>query len=153
MRNLIFMVAVLFIFTACKKEKRINHNLWKGDGEWNIELMKVQTTSSYYESDNYSNTEVNAGTMKFNKDGSGVMTLKDNSDNTTYSYSFTYTNTEDQLTITDEDGEGVIYSLDWSKNEFTITYNSSEVYSTSDGAGGTVDVHFTEYREMQCKKK
>ncbi len=151
MKKILLILFVALVFVACKKENRIERNLWKQGGEWNIETWEESQTSSYFPQDNSSVIVHDFGTMKFNKDGSGSMTIKDG--NNAYTESFTYENTENTLTIFDEDGEGVIHDLDWKRNEFTTNLYESEDYIVYDENNNPVNVHFTHSLRIKCKKK
>lgn len=151
MKKVLFILFATLIFVACKKENRIEKNLWKQGGEWNIESWESQQTSSYFPQDNSSEILHDAGTMQFNKDGSGAIIFKDGS--SAYTESFTYKNTENTITLFDEDGEGRIYDLDWKRNEFTAISNESGTYINYDENGDPVTVSYTQYLKINCKKK
>lgn len=151
MKKALYILFAALIFVACKKENQIEKNLWKQGGEWNIETWDESQTSTYFVDDNYAEIRNDFGTMKFNKDGSGSMTIKDGS--TAYTEPFTYENTENTLTIFDEDGEGVIHDLDWKRNEFSTRLYESEDYTVTDDNGDPVTVHFTHTLKIKCKKK
>jgi len=136
---------------SCKKDNRIERNLWKQGGEWNIELWSETTTSSYYEEDNNSTTFADFGTFKFNKDGTGSYTLTANSES--YTESLTYQNTENTLTIFDPEGDGRIYDLDWERNDITLSIDESKFYMTDDPSGGQVAVYDTHQAIINLKKK
>lgn len=148
----ILILSLLVIFAiGCKKENRIERNLWKGGGEWNMVKWTNTSTSSFYPQDNYSETIHNAGVIKFNKDGSGSLTFTGES--SAYSEIITYQNTENTLTIFDSDGDGTIFDLDWERNELTLTRNDSETYTSYDGNGDPVVVNATDYLLIECEKK
>src|SRR5690554_2132625 len=111
MKKIIVLLLLVFVVVSCKKENRIEKNLWKKGGEWNIERWSETATSSFYPEDNYSETQTNFGTLTFNKDGSGALTLKDGS--SAYTEPITYQNTENTLTIFDSEGDGRIFDLNW----------------------------------------
>jgi len=120
--------------TSCSKEKKIERNLWKGSGEWNIENY------DYSSSDGSSNITLNledCGTVLFLKDGTGVLTTT--FFGSTETESMTYTNTEDELSVT-SDGSTTTYDLDWEKN--SIKLNRSET-STSGGTTTTETESYT----------
>ncbi|HZH87500.1 MAG TPA: hypothetical protein VFD77_09285 [Brumimicrobium sp.] len=151
MKKVLFIVFTALLFVGCKKENRIERNLWKSGGEWNIETWQESQTSSHYQQDNYSETYLNAGTMRFNKDGTGSMTFQEGS--SAYTDAFTYTNTETQLTIFDLEGEGVVFELDWKRNDLTLSLNESETYSSYDENFNPIIVHSTYSLKIDCKKK
>lgn len=152
MKKLLMLILIVFVAMGCKKENRIERNLWKKGGEWNIERWSETATSTHYPEDNYSETKNNPGTFKFNKDGSGSLTLKDGS--SAYTEAITYQNTENTLTIFDSEGEGKVFDLSWEKNDMTLTSNDSETYTTYDpDSEEEVTVYFTHNLVIECKKK
>lgn len=121
MKNLGLLLALALVIASCKKEVKIEKNLWKGDGKWNIEKYHSKETSSD-NSSNFEETLVNAGSYTFKKDGTGVMHYSYNGDEDFEN--FTYTNTTDILTLT-IDSEPINYKMDWSKNEMTISVTNN----------------------------
>ena len=103
--------------TSCKKENRIEKNLWKQGGEWNIETYSASQVSTYTP-DNFNVTMFNFGTFTFHKNGSGIYKFTEDGDIDTGV--FAYTNTDDKLTII-IDNEGQVYNMDWKKNSITLT--------------------------------
>jgi hypothetical protein len=87
----------LITLSSCSKETKIEKNLWKKGGEWNIESFNVKQTSTYA-SDNFEESYANVGTYTFNENGTGIVKLI--IDNFVETSAFTYTNTENQLMIT-----------------------------------------------------
>jgi hypothetical protein len=128
--GLLFVGASLL--NSCSKENKINKNLWKNGGEWNIvTLVSKQTSSNPINTFNESFS--NVGTFKFNENGSGSVSVT--LDGETQSETFTYMNTEDKLTLV-INNESRIFNLVWEKNEMEMTivesYNSlgdSNVYT------------------------
>lgn len=104
--------------TSCKKEKKIEKNLWSNGGEWNIEKFVSNWGSSSEDSNTL--TEYNFGTFLFEKDGGGKLTIDSESN------PFNYTNTENSLTITYKEGpmytegEKEEYTLDWEKDKIEL---------------------------------
>jgi hypothetical protein len=142
LRNfLIATITVLSIaFTSsCKKEDRIEKNLWNNGGEWNMESLTVNQTSTN-PIDNYSESFLNAGTFLFKEDGSGFVTFTVDGD--TETAAFTYSNTEDKLTLV-IDNEARVFDLVWEKNEIELA--NTETY-TSGGESIT-------YKENYSLKK
>lgn len=120
-----FAIGLLFlgmtVLVGCKKEVKINKNLWKNCGEWNIE--KFQNNYSFGgASESYIVND--AGTFKFDKDGTGKLTLNDAGQ--TYTNLFSYENTDNSLTLTYKEGqlytEGTKekYTLDWEKDKINL---------------------------------
>lgn len=125
MKKLLTFFAITILLVSCKKDAKIEKNLWKGDGIWNITTYSSSQTSSDSSSDfNYS--AANAGSITFKKDGSGIFKLVDGGD--VEMASFTYSNTTETLTMT-FDGEQRIFGMDWKKNKMTLSI--VENYSTN----------------------
>lgn len=124
MKNILLLVVLVITFSACKKEDRIEKNLWKGDGGWKIEQLFASETSSNNSSSDYNFAAVNAGTFTFKKDGSGQLLLT--IDGEAEIAFFNYIVSETTLTLI-YDGEPVLFQMDWKKNGMTIT--NKEVYS------------------------
>lgn len=112
----VFITGTVFL-SSCKKETRIERNLWNNDGEWNIESLIVDQVSTNT-ADNYHETIYNFGTFTFKKDGSGISRITVDGDVETGT--FTYSNTKDKLTLI-IDNEARIFDMDWEKNELTLT--------------------------------
>lgn len=124
--NLITIIAVLFAFVGCSKERKIEKNLWKKGGDWEI-TQYISHYGSYNPAINggvnpQSEIYNNCGSMHFGKDGSGTVSLT--IDGSTETYSFTYSNTENTLTLI-IDGSAQIYDLDWSKDVATFSYDKT----------------------------
>ena len=124
--NLLIATTFIVALSSCSKENKIEKNLWKKGGDWEITQFY-----SYYGSFNPSvnggmdpvpYTFNNCGSMHFGKDGNGTITFT--IDGTTDSYAFKYSNTEKEMTLI-IDGEARVYDLTWSKDVITIEYNSS----------------------------
>lgn len=149
-RTLLFLL-LIFVAFGCKKENRIEKNLWKNGGEWNIVTWDERATSTYFPEDNYAEIMHNPGYFKFKEDGTGSIVFTEGS--SPYIEGFKYQNTENTLTIFDEDGEGTIFDLDWKKNKMTLSFNEADTYTTGDGDGGQVTVSFTRKVMISCEKK
>ena len=114
----LFVGAVLL--TSCSKEVKIERNLWKKGGEWNIESYDYSSVTT--NSSNTININVeNCGTMTFNKEGGGsyVINIIGSESGT-----LTYSNTADQLTLT-IDGSTSTYDMTWEKDNITLTEATS----------------------------
>ena len=118
-RNLLIatitMLSIGFI-SSCSKEDRIEKNLWNKGGDWNMESVTINQTSTNT-ADNYSETIPNAGSFLFKEDGSGIVTYT--ADGDPEILPFNYTNTEDKLTLI-TGSEARVFDLDWEKNEINI---------------------------------
>jgi hypothetical protein len=123
----------LITLSSCSKETKIEKNLWKKGGEWNIESFNVKQTSTYA-SDNFEESYANVGTYTFNENGTGTVKLI--IDEFIETSSFTYTNTENQLMIT-IDNETQYYNLiEWEKDNMKIVY-AENFYEGVDGNLGS----------------
>jgi hypothetical protein len=116
----------LLIISSCSKENRIEKNLWKKGGDWEI-TQYMSWYGSYNPSQNgginptqeYYN---DCGKFHFSKDGTGTLNLVIDGDNETWT--FHYTNSDKELTLVYDSGASQIYKLDWSKNFVTISYEN-----------------------------
>ncbi len=126
MRLTLLPILALFVgavvFTSCKKETRIERNLWKSGGEWNIENYDYSSTTTNSSSNITLNLE-DCGSFTFNKDGGGELVFS--FFGTTETNPLTYTNTEDQLTLT-IDSETTILDMAWEKNSMTINRTNAK---------------------------
>lgn len=134
------VIAGTTIISSCKKEDRIEKNLWNKGGEWNIDRLSV-TQVSTDPTDNYNETLGNVGTITFNENGSGL--FKYTVDGDTDTEAFTYTNTEDKLTMVF--GNDVReFNMTWEKDNITLNVTDN---FTSNGESIT----YTE--KLELKKK
>lgn len=129
------ITSTLFLY-GCKKEVRIERNLWKSGGEWNIESLVAKQTSTN-SVDNFNETIYNYGTLTFKKDNSG--SYKFTVDGDVETGSFTYFNTEDKLTLV-VGNEARVFDLDWERNN--IVMSITENY-TDNGASITYTETYT----------
>jgi hypothetical protein len=124
MKKLLLLTMIMIAFVACKKETRIEKNLWSNGGKWNI--VRMETTDDHSVSGKTDETIINPGTIQFNKGGSGTMIITTDGD--TESSAFTYTNTENKLMLI-INGSSRNFDLNWKKNTFDISitdeYDSS----------------------------
>lgn len=135
-----FLITGTMFLSSCKKETRIERNLWNNDGEWNIENLVADQVSTNT-ADNFHETIYNFGTFTFKKDGSGISRITVDGD--VEIGMFTYSNTKDKLTLI-VDNEARIFEMDWKKNDLKLSI--TENY-TSDG-------HQVTYTEtLNLKKK
>jgi len=109
---------VLIALSSCKKEVRIEKNLWKHGGVWNIESQAVKQTSVFV-SYNFDEKIVNVGTYTFYENGTG--SYKNNGE--LQPGAFTYSNTENKLTIVIGNDSLDYDIVEWKKNNLKITYS------------------------------
>jgi len=122
MKKINFLVIVLLIVvtalvSSCKKEAKIEKNLWNKGGEWNIESRVIKITSTI-PSLNFNKTFYNWGTYTFKKDGNGNYTITVNGSFETGT--LTYSNTEDKLTLIINNQARVFDILEWEKDKMKI---------------------------------
>lgn len=164
MKNVKFILLAALIISlaglsSCKKEDQIRKNLSSKGGVWNIDTYDSKETSSYFEEDNNSEIINNFGTITFNENGTGSIRIIDEADDYDYTGQFTYVSSEDEISINDkdgvfaDDGETVVFKLDWKKNKMTMKSYKESDYTTGNGAGGTVSVHYTKRVNLTCSKK
>lgn len=127
-----FALVGVGLLSSCKKENRIERNLWKKGGEWNIESFASSQTSTY-EPDNFDATISNYGTITFKEDGEGNYTFT--ADGYTETGIFNYSNTEDELTLIIDNQARVFDIIEWEKNEMIITFEESFVENVDNNAG------------------
>lgn len=123
------IVATTATFSSCSKETRMEKNLCKKGGEWNIERFNSQQSSTFTP-DNFNSTEYNYGTFTFQKGGTGtyVFTV----DGYYESGVLNYSNIENQLLIS-YDNNNYVFDINWGKKDITIT--RTESYTNSVGSG------------------
>jgi hypothetical protein len=112
------LVAGTVIFISCKKEIKIEKNLWNKGGEWNVESLVANQISTNPD-DNFNETIYNYGTFLFNKEGSGNFTITVDGDVETGT--FTYSNTEDKLTLIINNQARVFDIVEWEKDKMKIS--------------------------------
>ena len=134
----------LITLSACSKEKKIEKNLWKNGGEWNIESFNVIQTSTYA-SDNFEESYANVGTYTFNENGTGVVKLI--IDEFIETSAFTYTNTENQLMITIDNDTQYYNLIEWEKDKMKIVYAENFYEGVNGNLGSGV------YKETITLKK
>ncbi|PKR81839.1 hypothetical protein CW751_00430 [Brumimicrobium salinarum] len=129
MKNILILLFALLLFSACKKEKKIERNLWNNGGKWDIVKYEEIVTSTWPANEKNDVYE-NYGMMQFNRAGSGWMIHAEDYD--AYKYDFRYSNTPNELTIKyHEFDDSDTYTLDWKKNSFTLTQSGTSTYSPS----------------------
>lgn len=138
---IVFLIAGAAVFTSCKKETKIEKNLWKKGGEWNVESLYAKQISTN-SADNFEETIYNYGTFTFKENGSGNYTITVDGD--FEAGAFTYSNTEDKLTLIIDNQARIFDIVDWEKNKMKISITEN---FTSSGESIT----YTE--TMNLKKK
>ena len=121
----------LITLSSCSKETKIEKNLWKKGGEWNIESYSTKQTSTF-SPDNYDYTQVNIGTHTFNENGTGSYIINGQLE----PGSFTYSNTENKLTYTFGNESRTYDIVEWKRNNIKYSYTEN-FYDGVDGNVGT----------------
>jgi hypothetical protein len=121
----------LITLSSCSKETKIEKNLWKKGGEWNIESYSTKQTSTF-SPDNYDYTLVNIGTYTFNENGTGIYKNIGELE----PLSFTYSNTENKLSFTIGTDSQVYDIVEWKKDNIKFSYTEN-FYDGVDGNVGT----------------
>jgi hypothetical protein len=121
----------LITLSSCKKEVRIEKNLWKKGGEWNVESFSAKQTSTFAP-DNFDETQVNIGTYTFNENGTGIYKNIGELE----SLDFTYSNTENKLSFTIGTDSQVYDIVEWKKDNIKFSYTEN-FYDGVDGNVGT----------------
>ena len=161
MKKLLFILFLALVATSCKKEKKIERNLWKNGGEWEIKTFEESyetTPSSEY---NYSEVINNGGTIQFNKDGTGKMNfspeladyLMDVLYDEQFNATFTYYNTQNKIYFIYEEVEGLSYNLEWEKNKITMSYTEIQEDYDYDENNNQILVKSTYSIKFICEKK
>lgn len=113
---------------SCSKESKIERNLHKKEGVWNIDNYKWYY---YSPAGNDGQDLEDRGTFQFEKDGTGKLTFID-TDGLTYTYNFTYDNTAETISIV-SDGQTTVYKID-SYSKDVISMSTSTTTTNFDGS-------------------
>lgn len=124
MKKILFVLFAVMSLVACKKETKIEKNLWKKGGEWNV--------TSWKSSDNGDETEgigadFQSAVFTFNKDKEATVVINGSAGDV-YIYKMKYENTESELKLTNvidqETGQveysSIIYYISWEKDQLDI---------------------------------
>ena len=147
MKYLILISTALFLITACSKEKKIERNLWKNGGQWDIVKYEEIITSTSPENEKHETIE-NAGIFQFEKNGEGFMINKE--EYFAEKINFKYDNTATELTLDFyPNSYERKFELDWNKNSFILTQNITSTYTDENGNPLTLNTVTFRYT---CKK-
>ncbi|HZH87340.1 MAG TPA: hypothetical protein VFD77_08480 [Brumimicrobium sp.] len=126
MKNLLLILLLVFMAASCSKEKRIEKNLWKNGGEWNIDVFWFETKSNGLK---IGITEIDFGTIIFHENGTGLLIFEDGQ----VSNSFSYSITKDELTLVYDEGANPLKkgAMQWKKNDLRLEFEE-----TTEGANG-----------------
>jgi hypothetical protein len=86
----------LLALTSCKKETRIEKNLWKNGGEWNVTSWKGTIDGTQSE---YVGADIQSAVFTFTKEKEVTLVITGDAGDI-YTYKMKYDNTESQLTFT-----------------------------------------------------
>lgn len=123
--KLLFALSIIAVgFSSCSKEKRIERQLIKKDGEWKITSInyKYYVNNDLQASSNYPN----AGTLEFNKNGTLVMTIT--VDGSPEVFGGTWSNSKDEITII-SDGDASIMKIIDGPKKGKIVLEETEYYN------------------------
>lgn len=120
MKKILFIVLTVLVFTGCSKEEKIEKNLWKKGGEWNVSSWTSWNDGTKTE---HIGADVLSVSFSFNKDNEATVVINGESGDT-YTYKMKCYNTENQLKLIDiidsETGEieypSIFYSMEWKKD-------------------------------------
>ena len=152
---------ITLVATGCKKEKKIEKNLWKSGGEWEILSFEEAYTSSSSPEYNYSSVFQNGGTIQFEKDGTGKTNysseLADYMEEITYeeyiNSKFSYHNTENSIYFIYPDDGGMAFNLEWEKDKMIMSYDEIQEHEFYDGNNNLVQETTTYKLKFICEKK
>lgn len=164
MKNIFLLFLLVLIAGACKKEKKIEKNLWKNGGEWEIKTFE----ESYYTVPSSQNdgafTIHNGGTIHFKKDGSGKFNysdelaeyLEDIFYEEQINANFDYYFTEEAIYFIFDNVEGIHYDFEWEKDKITLKITEESVHydydQNNDPIPGSKETS-TYTLQFECEKK
>jgi|SRR5690554_2385291 len=126
MKNILYIILALLLVSACKKEKKIERNLWNNGGKWEI-VKYEEIVSSNWPANEKNKVSENVGLIQFERNGKGWMIYSD--DFEAYKVNINYTNTDKEITLTYEYQSTETFDLDWKKDTFTMTQSWSSSYN------------------------
>ncbi|MCE3296964.1 MAG: hypothetical protein K0R65_2678 [Crocinitomicaceae bacterium] len=124
MKKILFVLFAVIMITACKKETKIEKNLWKKGGEWSVTSWKSWNDGIEAE---HIGTDVQSAVFTFNKEKEAIVVINGDAGDI-YTYKMKYENTESQLKLTNvidqETGEvdypSIVYYLMWEKDKLDL---------------------------------
>ncbi len=130
MKKILMIALVSILAFACKKEVKIEKNLWKKGGEWTISKMTYATT--YQGQQLGAGAYTNAGMLTFNEGGTGTYVFKQDGNNETGI--FTYSNTETQMKLKFDSDPEITFDMTWEKDKVSLvgeTYTDNGFFTTT----------------------
>jgi hypothetical protein len=161
MKKLLFILLIAVVATGCKKEKKIERNLWKKGGEWEIKSFEESYESSSSPEYNYTSVIQNGGTFQFEKDGTGktnyssdlAVYLEDVIDEEYINTKFSYHNTENSVFFIYPDDGGLAFDLEWDKDKIIMSYDVTQEHEFYDGNNNLVQLTTNYSLKFICEKK
>lgn len=148
MKNLTKLLLLLAVFafglTACSKEEKIENQLERGSGKWNIRRLNYRETTA--STSGSSGTDyLDVGSFEFNKDKTILKTL--NLWQKTTVTTGTWVNDEDKITVTWSDGKTttLLIQKDPKKGKMTLYESYTTTYFSGSGGPGSYSVTKYEY--------
>lgn len=137
MKNILKLMLLLTVFavglSACSKEKKIENQLKRGSGKWNIKRLDYSESGTGGLDNNETTWDV--GSFEFNKDKTIVKTIYI-APNTTVTTG-TWINDEDKITVSWSDGKTDILWIEEDPKKCKMRlYESHTTYYIS-GSGGS----------------
>lgn len=126
--KVLFLFAILLVgFSSCSKEKRIERQLIRKDGEWKIASLEYR----YYVSNELQavGSYVNAGKIEFDKKGTFTMTT--NLGGVPETTAGTWTNSEDEI-IVSADGTTSVLKIKDGPKKGKMRLEQVEYYPATD---------------------
>ena|SRR5690554_821942 len=161
MKKLLFILLLALVATGCKKEKKIDRNLWKQGGEWEIKSLEEAYTSTSSPEYNFSNVINNGGSFYFEKDGTGRAVYSNDlavyMEEITYEEyiygNFSYYNSENSIYFIYSDDGGLAFDLEWEKDKIIMSYDVTQEHEFYDGNNNLVQLTTNYSLKFICEKK
>lgn len=148
MQRLIFITLTLFLIFSCSKEKKIERNLWKNGGKWDIVKYEEIVTSNWPANEKNEVNE-NIGIFQFEKDGSGWMIDSDGYD--AQKSNFKYTNSDSELILDFYEFESTrTFYIEWEKNSLILTRSGTSTYTPN---GSSIEITDHRMYRHTCEKE
>ncbi|WP_107039118.1 hypothetical protein [Brumimicrobium mesophilum] len=164
MKNLLVILLIAFLALGCKKENKIEKNLWNNGGEWEIKSFEQSAYKIPASQFDYSTLISNGGSIQFNKDGTGKFKYSEelaeyleiiiyeeqiNAD-------FTYHFTENSIFFIFTDAQGAAFDLEWEEDKMIYSHNETHVDYDLDQFNDTIPgskVTSIYSMKFNCEKK
>ena len=124
MKKILFVLFAAVMLAACKKEVKIEKNLWKNGGEWSVTSWKSSENGTETE---HIGADFQTAVFAFNKDKEATAVINGNAGDV-YIYKMKYENTESELKLSNvidqETGQveysSIVYYLTWEKDKMDL---------------------------------